>query len=96
MLDTSKEGMLTVEEIKAGLRRVVGDVQAQQRLYRDIMTKLDSNRNNKVDYTEFLTAASNKAELFNAENLRFAFNSIDLSKDGQISKDELKKRFSQC
>ena len=47
-----------------------------------------------VDYTEFITAAANKQKLLNEQNLKFAFDAIDLSHDGSISREELKQRFN--
>jgi len=52
---------------------VFGNVKAKAQIYRDIMVSLDLNKNKKIDYTEFLTAASDKAKLLRKENLKFAF-----------------------
>ena len=49
--------------------------------------------NGKIDYTEFLAAATSKRQLASEKNLQMAFNMIDLDKDGQISKEEIMSMF---
>ena len=53
----------------------------------------DVNGDGRIDYTEFIAAAFQKDLLLSTENLRAAFNMIDVNGDGTISKDELKQVF---
>ena len=47
-----------------------------------------------ISYAEFLAGASNKAALINNEQLRIAFDTMDLNGNGTVTVDELKWRFS--
>jgi|TARA_B110000305_G_C19405412_1_gene622469 calcium-dependent protein kinase len=57
------------------------------------MNSLDKNCNGVIDYTEFLTAASDKEALLSEQNLLFAFRMFDTDKNGSISKEELRQMF---
>ena len=57
------------------------------------MNSLDKNCNGVIDYTEFLTAASDKEALLSEQNLLFAFRMFDTDKNGSISQDELRQLF---
>jgi calcium-dependent protein kinase len=78
--DETNDGKLELKEIQKGLRKVFGDVKGSLKVFEDIMLSLDKNCNGLIDYTEFLTAASDKIGLLTEKNLKFAFNMID--KDG--------------
>lgn len=60
------------------------------KIFEEIMQSLDRNCNGVIDYTEFLTAASNKEQLLSDQNLMFAFKMFDTDKNGTISRKELK------
>ena len=55
---------------------------------------LDMNNDGQISYAEFLAGASNKADLINDEQLRIAFDTMDLNGNGKVTVDELKWRFS--
>jgi calcium-dependent protein kinase len=82
-----------LEEIQAGLLRVFGDVKGKMKIFEEIMQSLDKNCNGVIDYTEFLTAASNKENLLSDENLMLAFKMFDSDNNGTISRQELKEVF---
>jgi calcium-dependent protein kinase len=63
------------------------------KIFDEMMQSLDRNCNGVIDYTEFLTAASNKENILTDENLFFAFRMFDSDKNGTISKQELKQVF---
>ena len=62
-LDDSGDGLLQLEEIQKGLRKVFGNVKGNMKIFEEMMHSLDRNLNGVIDYTEFLTAASNKENL---------------------------------
>jgi len=68
-LDHSGDGLLQLEEITTGLKKVFGNVKGNMKIFEEIMLSLDRNCNGVIDYTEFLTAASNKENLLNDMNL---------------------------
>jgi calcium-dependent protein kinase len=57
------------------------------------MKSLDKDGNGFIDYTEFITAAIDKAAFLNRDNLRAAFQVIDTDNSGNITIDELKAVF---
>lgn len=91
--DTDGDGVITLHEIHEGLKKVFGDVKGSMVIFEEIIRSLDLNGNGAIDYTEFLTAASNKESLLCEINLRLAFNMFDKDKSGTISKSELRDLF---
>jgi Ca2+-binding EF-hand superfamily protein len=77
-MDTNKDGVLTIDEIKAGYGNILGksnifaDKDAEE-----IMEKIDFNKNGVIDYGEFLTAASNFNEMITLNFLQNAFEAFD-------------------
>ena len=68
-LDHSGDGLLQLEEITTGLKKVFGNVKGNMKIFEEILHSLDRNCNGVIDYTEFLTAASNKENLLTDMNL---------------------------
>ena len=54
---------------------------------------MDTDKDGKIDYGEFISAAINRTRLLSADNLRIAFNLFDKNGDGVISKEELQQVF---
>ena len=82
-----------MNEITTGLKEVLGHVKGSLKVFEDILSSLDKNLNGKIDYTEFLTAATNKELLLVEKNLRLAFNMFDEDHNGYISRSELRAVF---
>lgn len=75
-LDKNKDGHLQKTEIEKGYK----DIQALCDLDMDlqeIMRVVDTNGDGVIDYTEFITAAIDKSEVINKENMMAAFKLID-------------------
>ena len=58
-----------------------------------IMTMCDTNHDNKIEYTEFVTAAFDKQKLLSKENIRRAFDLLDTDCNNTISTEELRQAF---
>ena len=58
--DEDGDGLLQLSEITQGLHEVLGDVKGSLKIFDDIVNGLDKNLNGVIDFTEFLTAASDK------------------------------------
>ena len=56
-----------------------------------LLSQIDLNKNGVIDYSEFVTAASNFKEMLTEENLKMSFNQLDLNGDGQIQFSELRE-----
>lgn len=61
--------------------------------YEAVMNEIDINKDGVIDYTEFITAAIDKASMLNKENLLAAFQLIDRDNSGMITIDELQDAF---
>lgn len=55
-----------------------------------IMETMDINKNNYVNYTEFITAALSKQQYLIEERIYTAFKYFDVDSSGQITLDNLK------
>lgn len=72
-LDTSKDGTLSIDEIKVGMEQLRAKIKGSRIDYHDLMQSMDKDGNGVIDYTEFITAAIDKAALLNKKNLVSAF-----------------------
>lgn len=93
-LDVNKDGLLSHDELKQGMETVAHAFGADLSDFEEVMQSIDVDGSGEIDYQEFITAASNKTKLINKQNLELAFKVFDQDGDGQISKAELMKVFS--
>ena len=54
---------------------------------------MDADGDGKINYQEFMTAASDKASLVKEDYLKAAFKTFDKDNNGSISLEELKSGF---
>jgi calcium-dependent protein kinase len=57
--------------------------------------EIDTDGNGAIDYSEFLMATMNEAQLLSQEKLKAAFKMFDKDGSGTISKDEIKEALGQ-
>jgi calcium-dependent protein kinase len=57
------------------------------------MTSMDKDGDGQISYDEFIAAAINKVALLNENNIKSAFEMIDLDGNGQLTIEELKTAF---
>ena len=55
---------------------------------------VDTNNNGVIDYSEFITSASNMNQLLSEKQLKAAFKALDLDGNGEISYPEFEETFS--
>ncbi len=102
-LDTSHDGQLSMAELQDGMELILdqleregkkkGNIAQRIREYEKLMDEIDVNKDGFIDYTEFITAAVNKAVILNEENLEAAFRLIDRDNSGSITVEELQDAF---
>ncbi|OMJ70049.1 hypothetical protein SteCoe_32068 [Stentor coeruleus] len=89
-MDYNGDGRLTREELMVAC--LVMDYSRDE--VEGILNECDANMNGYLDYTEFLTAATNWKKLMSKTKLRGTFEAFDLNRDGFINIAELKEMLS--
>ena len=95
--DTNHDGGLSPLEIKNGLEQYKNDFTSlfgQDTDWDLVFKAIDTDDDGKIDYNEFITAASDRLKLINIKNLKSAFSLLDLNGDGQISVAEIRHAFT--
>ena len=67
-LDHNKDGCLNIEELKDG----ISDMKSSQELL-DLLSAADTDKNGKINYTEFIAATIEAQVFLREEHLRNAF-----------------------
>lgn len=96
-LDKSKDGYITVDEIQSLMAELKGDFSSiigHDPNWKQILKSLDTDGDGKLDFNEFLGAATNRVKLLNEENLEKAFKILDKNDDGRVCSHELKETFA--
>ena len=97
-LDTSKDGILQLSELQAGMdlfKQWFRNTLGKEPDWEKLIECIDMNKDGQIDWDEFMTAATNRYRLImDEENLRTAFNILDKDGDGSITMEELQECFS--
>lgn len=88
--DKDSDGILTIDELREGFREFMGDQIIFEDELKKIIQRVDFNQNGKIEYSEFVAAASNFKNMLNEKNLKYAFDLFDLDQNGEITPRELK------
>jgi calcium-dependent protein kinase len=91
--DSNNDGTLSPEEIREGMTEVLGLFEAEQMDWDHFFNQVDGNKDGKIDHTEFITAALNRAKMLSQNNVNNIFDMFDANSDGYIDLDELKAVF---
>lgn len=83
-IDTNKDGHLSIAEIE---RAVSENISHPELL--NLINCIDSDKNGKIDFTEFLAAAMGRGLYLCQEKLWNAFKRFDLNDNGRISAEEI-------
>ena len=83
--DTSHDGFLSPAELQAGMTIVLGPLRANETDFLQLVEELDTNRDGKIDFAEFTTAAIDRRVLLSQENLEKSFAIFDSNNDQKIS-----------
>lgn len=96
-LDVDKDGFISFDEIENVIGTSSSDISlivGRDPNWRKTLQSLDVNGDGRLDYNEFLQAASNRITLLNEENIKRAFAILDKDGDDSITADELKSTFT--
>lgn len=91
-MDTNGDGLLSVDELTAGLKKIMPADQAKVEARR-IMHLADANGNGLMDYSEFLTSSYNEEKLLSHNNLLAAFKRLDTTSSGTLRTSDLGEIF---
>ncbi|CAD6207231.1 unnamed protein product [Miscanthus lutarioriparius] len=91
-MDVNKNGKLTFEEFKAGLRKL-GNQMPDSDL-QILMDAADVDKNGTLDYGEFVTVSVHVRKIGNDEHIEKAFTYFDRNKSGYIEIEELREALS--
>jgi calcium-dependent protein kinase len=92
-LDKDKDGVLSKDDLLHGFANTIGNKVFLEAEIDKLLSQIDLNKNGVIDYSEFVTAASDFREMLTEENLKKCFNQLDLNGDSQIQFSELKELF---
>jgi len=88
--DLNGDGRLSREELIQGFSLTMSPAEAEMEVNR-LIDDIDGDKNNFIEFEEFLTAFMDKGKLLNEENLIQTFMLFDRDFSGKISVNELKK-----
>jgi calcium-dependent protein kinase len=86
--DFNNDGQISFEEFQQALLNVKYNGIKQDEI-KEMFTSIDTDKNGKIDYTEFIASCLKEKIYLNKERLDEAFSVFDKDKNGVISKDEI-------
>ena len=95
-IDLNSDGRIEKNELELGFEKYWGISKKEAKEYVDlIFANIDTDFNGFIEYEEFVRAAVNTSIFMSKNYLKFAFNYFDRDSSGDITFEEIKKRFSQ-
>lgn len=90
-LDTNNDGMISKEELTAGIKKINQFLSEQE--IELLMHKIDNNKSKGIEYSEFVAAAIDRAKILSEEKISKCFKQLDKDNSGKISVLEFKQVF---
>ena len=95
-IDLNSDGKIEKHELIQGFQKYWGMSEEEVKEKVDIIfANIDTDFNGFIEYEEFVRAAVNPTIFMSQNYLKFAFNYFDRDSSGDITFEEIKKRFSQ-
>jgi calcium-dependent protein kinase len=89
-IDENGDGILSYDEIKKGFKTYYRDEKIAEKELDEIIKNIDLDKNEFIEYEEFLRSAVNPEMLLTDKNLALAFSAFDKDGSGLLSLDEIK------
>jgi calcium-dependent protein kinase len=89
-IDKNHDGRITKEELVTEYSKIM-TVDEAQNIADDLLEKIDSGKDGKIDYTEFLASCNERQKNISLEKLEIAFNMFDTDRSGTITVDEIRE-----
>ncbi|KAM0335593.1 hypothetical protein ACHAQA_000641 [Verticillium albo-atrum] len=90
-LDTQKSGFLDFKGLQRGLKRIDHPMKNAGDMMRQILARVDTNADGRIDYEEFRTFVEQTEK-----QLLILFHSIDRDNNGKLDKAELQSAFKRA
>ena len=95
-IDLNSDGKIEKHELIQGFEKYWGISKEEAKEKVDlIFANIDTDFNGFIEYEEFVRAAVNSSIFMSQNYLKFAFNYFDRDSSGDITFEEIKKRFTQ-
>ena len=95
-IDLNSDGKIEKHELIQGFEKYWGISKEEAKEKVDlIFSNIDTDFNGFIEYEEFVRAAVNSSIFMSQNYLKFAFNYFDRDSSGDITFEEIKKRFTQ-
>ena len=89
--DKNGDGQLSYDEIKEGFKLYFKNDEIADTELNKLIQNIDLDKNNYIEYEEFLRVTVNLDLLMTDKNLRIAFDFFDKDKSGKLSHEEIKE-----
>lgn len=89
-LDTSGDGRLSYDELRAGLSKYFVGFDLNDQEFSELTKTIDKDGSEFIEYEEFLSAFLNKEFLLTEKNLTNAFSHFDEDRSGKLGMQEIK------
>ena len=86
-IDENKSGFLEYDQLKSAIQKVKGDKVTTEEIY-EIIMQLDYAKNNKINYSEFISATIDVSAFLTEQKLEAIFLSFDAHNTGKLTKEK--------
>lgn len=91
--DTNHDGEISMDELKVGMKEIMDPWNYDNADWQSYFDAIDVDKDGKLSYAEFTTAAFSRARMLTDKNIDAVFAVFDTNNDGHIGVDELKEVF---
>ena len=100
-IDVNNDGVIEKDEFFMQLKKLLNDnidennIEINNNYLEEIFNIIDTDKNGKIEYEEFLRAAIDKKILIEENNLKLSFEFFDKDKNGFITLEEIYEVFNK-